>query len=75
MVVKHFTKILWVCGLITMLPILMFFIPWTMFSLTGIDVGRQLGVPFIKHWGLMAFCFGALRRGRRRKARTRAAAG
>ena len=60
MFVKHFTKILWVCGLITMLPILMFFIPWTMFSLTGIDVGRQLGVPFIKHWGLMAFCFGGL---------------
>ena len=60
MIVKHFTKILYICGIITMLPIVMFFLPWAMFNLLGISVGREAGVPFTKHWGLMAFCFGAL---------------
>jgi hypothetical protein len=60
MIVKHFTRILYVCGALTMLPIVMFFVPWAMFSLTGISVGNGIGVAFVKHWGLMAFCFGAL---------------
>ncbi len=60
MIVKHFTKILYISGIITMLPIVMFFLPWAMFNLLGISVGREAGVPFTKHWGLMAFCFGAL---------------
>ena len=60
MIVKHFTKILIVTGIITMLPIVMFFLPWAMLSIVGLDVGREAGVPFTKHWGLLAFCFGAL---------------
>ena len=60
MIAKHFTKILYVSGIITMLPIVMFFLPWAMLGLVGLDVGREAGVPFTKHWGLMAFCFGAL---------------
>ena len=60
MIVKHFTRILYLSGFITMLPIVMFFIPWAMFSLTGISVGNGIGVAFVKHWGLMAFCFGGL---------------
>ena len=60
MIVRHFTRILYISGAITMLPIVMFFIPWAMFSLTGISVGNGAGVAFVKHWGLMAFCFGAL---------------
>lgn len=60
MIVKHFSKILYVCGAITMLPILMFFLPWATLGFLGLDVGLQAGVPFAKHWGLMAFCFGAL---------------
>ena len=60
MIVKHFTKILYVTGIITMLPIVMFFLPWAMLSIIGLDVGREAGVPFTKHWGLLAFCFGAL---------------
>ena len=60
MIVKHFTKILYVSGIITMLPVVMFFLPWAMFNLLGISVGREAGVPFTKHWGLLAFCFGAL---------------
>jgi hypothetical protein len=60
MIVKHFTKILYITGFITMLPIVMFFFPWAMLGIVGLDVGREAGVPFTKHWGLMAFCFGAL---------------
>jgi hypothetical protein len=60
MVVKHFTKILYVTGILTMLPIVMFFLPWVTLSTIGMSVGREAGVAFAKHWGLMAFCFGAL---------------
>ena len=60
MIDKHFSKILIVTGIITMLPIVMFFFPWAMLSFLGLDVGREAGVPFTKHWGLLAFCFGAL---------------
>ena len=60
MIDKHFSKILIVTGLITMAPIVMFFFPWAMLNLFGLNVGREAGVPFTKHWGLLAFCFGAL---------------
>ena len=60
MIDKHFSKILIITGIITMLPIVMFFFPWAMLSFLGLDVGRDAGVPFTKHWGLLAFCFGAL---------------
>jgi hypothetical protein len=59
-IVKHFTKILYVSGVITMLPIVMFFLPWVTMTLTGLDVGLKAGVALAKHWGLLAFCFGAL---------------
>ncbi len=60
MIEKHFTKILVITGIITMLPIVMFFFPWAMLSIFGLNVGREAGVPFTKHWGLLAACFGAL---------------
>ena len=60
MIDKHFSKILIITGIITMLPIVMFFFPWAMLGLFGLNVGREAGVPFTKHWGLLAFCFGAL---------------
>ena len=60
MIVKHFTKILYVCGVITMLPILLFFIPWPMFTLTGMSMAANTGVLFAKHWGLLAASIGGL---------------
>ncbi len=60
MIDKHFSKILVITGIITMLPIVMFFFPWAMLNYFGLNVGREAGVPFTKHWGLLAFCFGAL---------------
>ncbi len=60
MIVKHFGKILYVCGAITMLPILLFFVPWPMFSLLGMSMVANTGVLFAKHWGLLAATIGAL---------------
>ncbi len=60
MIVKHFTKILYVCGILTMLPIVFFFLPWPMFSLMGISMTPNTGILFAKHWGLLAACFGGL---------------
>ena len=60
MIVKHFNKILYVCGAITMLPILLFFIPWPMFSLLGMSMTANTGILFAKHWGLLAATIGAL---------------
>jgi hypothetical protein len=60
MIVKHFTRILYVTGFITMLPIAMFFLPWVTANAVGISLGKEAGVAFAKHWGLMAFCFGGL---------------
>jgi hypothetical protein len=60
MLSKHFTKILYATGALTLLPIAFFFVPWSMFSLLDLTVGNNSGVLFVKHWGLMAFCFGGL---------------
>lgn len=60
MIVKHFTKILYISGIVTMLPILFFFIPWPMFTLNGMVMNADSGIVFAKHWGLMAACFGGL---------------
>ena len=60
MIAKHFTKILYVAGIITMLPIAMFFLPWATMAMLGMTAGKEAGIAFAKHWGLMAFCFGAL---------------
>ena len=60
MIVKHFSKILYVCGAITMLPILLFFIPWPMFSFLGMSMTANTGILFAKHWGLLAATIGAL---------------
>jgi hypothetical protein len=60
MIAKHFAKILYVCGVITLLPIALFFMPWPVFSATGMMMTSNTGILFAKHWGLMAACFGGL---------------
>lgn len=60
MIVKHFTKILYITGILTMLPLLQFFLPYTALQIQGLSIGSGGGILFVRHWGLMAFCFGAL---------------
>lgn len=60
MVVKYFTPILCISGILTMLGILQFFWPRMALSMSGLNVDEGAGLAFARHWGLMAFCFGAL---------------
>ena len=60
MIVKHFTKILYITGILTMLPLLQFFLPYTVLQIQGLSSGSGGSILFVRHWGLMAFCFGAL---------------
>lgn len=60
MLSKYFTQILYVTGAITMLPLLQFFAPGAILPLSNLQVGDPAGMFHAQHWGLMAFCFGAL---------------
>lgn len=60
MVSRYFTHILYITGLLTMLPLAQFFAPGLVLAQSGLQVGNALGLLHAQHWGLMAFCFGAL---------------
>ena len=60
MVVKYFKQILYMTGVVTMLGILQFLLPRFALGLSGLQVSEGAGLAFAKHWGMMAFCFGAL---------------
>ncbi len=60
MISKNFTKILYITGAITMLPLLQFFLPATVLGQSGLQVGDAAGMAFAQHWGLVVFCIGAL---------------
>ncbi len=57
---KYFTYILYATGFITMLPLAQFFAPTQVLALSGLQVGDAVGLLHAQHWGLLAFCFGAL---------------
>jgi hypothetical protein len=60
MLERHFDKILYVTGAVTVTPLLQFFLPTLNLGLSGLVVGDDTGMLFARHWGLMAACFGAL---------------
>ena len=60
MINKYFTQILYVTGVITMLPVLQFFAPDVILPLSKLQIGDAAGMFHVQHWGLMAFCFGGL---------------
>lgn len=57
---KYFTAILYVTGIITMTPLAQFFAPTAVLGISGLQVGDAVGLFHAQHWGLLAFCFGAL---------------
>ncbi len=57
---KYFTQILYVTGAVTMVPVLQFFAPGVMLAQSHLQVGDPAGMFHTQHWGLLAFCFGAL---------------
>lgn len=60
MLLRHFDKILYITGAVTLTPLLQFFLPVFNLGLSGLVVGDDTGMLFARHWGLMAACFGAL---------------
>ena len=60
MLQRHFDKILYVTGVVTLTPLLQYFLPTLNLGLSGLVVGDDTGMLFARHWGLMAACFGAL---------------
>ena len=60
MIDRYFAHILYVTGVITMLPVLQFLAPTAVLQLSALQVGDAAGLFHAQHWGLLAFCFGAL---------------
>jgi hypothetical protein len=60
MLERHFDKILYVTGLVTVTQLLQYFLPTLNLGLSGLVVGDETGMLFARHWGLMAACFGVL---------------
>lgn len=57
---KWFQYFSYVAGLITMSPILQFFLPQQGLALSQIQLQELAAILFAQHWGMMAFCMGLL---------------
>lgn len=57
---KFIKPILYITGIITMLPVLQFLLPHFMLQQQGLNVADDTGLLFAQHWGLLVFCIGGL---------------
>lgn len=57
---KAIKIILYVTGVVTMLPGLQFVAPELFLQASGMQLGDVTGIFFARHWGLIVFCLGAL---------------
>ncbi len=57
---KTIKAILYVTGIVTMMPGLQFLAPTLFLQSSGMQVGDVTGLFFARHWGLIVFCLGAL---------------
>ncbi|HTD06159.1 hypothetical protein [Undibacterium sp.] len=57
---KAIKIILYVTGIVTMMPGLQFLAPILFLQSSGMQVGDATGLFFARHWGLVVFCLGAL---------------
>lgn len=60
MLEKFIKPILYITGIITMLPVLQFLLPHFMLQQQGLNVADDTGLLFAQHWGLLVFCIGGL---------------
>ena len=61
MITANISTILFVTGLVTMLPLLQFLFPVAFLKLLNkIDLRDEAGLFFARHWGMMAFVVGGL---------------
>lgn len=60
-ITDHISTILTVTGIVTGLPLLQFFFPAQVIKLLNkLEINDEAGLFFARHWGLLAFCIGAL---------------
>ena len=61
MITQHISTILWITGIVTMLPILQLFFPATFLKiLNQTEIRDELGMMFARHWGALVFVLGGL---------------
>jgi hypothetical protein len=60
MVQKYFTHILYITGIATMLPLLQYFLPELVLSMSAMKVGDAAGLLYVRQSGMLIFCIGAL---------------
>jgi len=56
----HFTRVLVITGIATMLPVLQYAAPTLFLAAGKMHVDDNAGLFFARHWGLLVFCLGAL---------------
>jgi len=60
-ITNHISSILTVTGIITALPIFQFFFPAQVLkNFNKLEIHDEAGLFYARHWGLLAFCIGAL---------------
>ncbi len=60
MIQKYFTYVLYITGLVTMLPLLQYFSPQLALSLSALTLSDPVGLLYAQQAGILIFCIGAL---------------
>ena len=61
MITQHISTILWITGIVTMLPLLQFFLPAMFIKIFNqTEIRDDVGMMFARHWGALVFVLGGL---------------
>ena len=61
MITQHISTILWITGLVTMLPLLQLFFPATFLKIFNqAEIRDDVGMMFARHWGVLVFVLGGM---------------
>ena len=61
MITQHISTILWITGIVTMLPILQLFFPAMFLKIFNqTEIRDDVGMMFARHWGALVFVLGGL---------------
>ena len=61
MITQHISTILWITGIVTMLPILQLFFPAMFLKIFNqTEIRDDVGMMFARHWGALVFALGGL---------------
>ena len=61
MITQHISSILWITGIVTMLPLLQLFFPATFLKIFNqTEIRDDVGMMFARHWGALVFVLGGL---------------